>query len=77
MGLLALLALLLMRESHLFHLPLKVLLFKLSHAILSHLSFDVASLSLALDAELLGVFNELSNIFGVHLLILASLRRVF
>ena len=66
-----------MRESHLFHLPLKVLLLELSHAILSHLSLDVPPLSLALDAELLGVFDELSNIFGVHLLILASLRRVF
>lgn len=76
MRLLAFLTLLLMSERHLLHLALEVLLLELSDAVLGHLCLNVASLSLALDAELFSIFDELCDVFSVHLLILAGLGRV-
>ena len=76
-GLFALLALLLVREGHLFHLPLEVLLFEFGDAVFGHFGLNVATFSLTLNPELFSIFDELSDILGIHLLILAGVGGVF
>ena len=77
MRLLALLTLLLVRKSHLLHLPLKILLLQLRHPILSHLRLHIPPFSLTLDAELLRIFDKLCDILRIDFLVLGRVRRVF
>ena len=76
-GLFAFFALLLVGEGHLLHLSLEVLLLEFCDTVFGHFRLHVATFSLTLDAELFGIFDELSDIFGVDLLILAGVGGVF
>jgi len=73
---LTLTSLVLMVESHLFHLTLEVLLLKFSNTVLSHLCLNIATFSFALFSELFSSFDEFSDVLSIHFVVLTIVSRV-